>query len=77
MPDMMGGSMNPQTAQATSTEVHAAHHSGNGGGEPPQRKNLIASLVETRNEMKNMSSDFRDGMRRKIYSYLAGGLNNG
>ena len=78
IPDLSGDSgMNPQTAQANPTEVQAAHHSENGGGESPQRKNIITSLVDARNEAHKMRSDFRDGMRQKIYSYFAGGLNNG
>ncbi len=75
MPDMSGDAgMNQQVAQADSTNVQAARQS---GGESPQSKNLITSLVDARNEMQKMRADMRDGMRQKIYSYLAGGLNNG
>jgi hypothetical protein len=75
LPDMSGDiGMNTQMAQADSTNVQAARQS---GGESPQSKNLITSLADARNEMQKMRSDYRDGMRQKIYSYLAGGLNNG
>jgi len=73
-PDMSHPDTSFSPAQSYANEVHAARQS---GGESPQRKNILASFVETRNEINNMRAQVRDKMRQKIYSYLAGGLNNG